>query len=43
MKEAQGEDETEGKNSKEIQTHHPGEIMDGHDMKLFKLSIIQSQ
>ena len=29
--------------AKKLQTHHPGEIMDGHDMELFKLSIIKSQ
>jgi len=29
--------------AKKLQTHHPGETMDGHDMELFKLSTIKSQ
>ena len=29
--------------AKKLQTHHPGESMDGHDMELFKLSTIKSQ
>ena len=29
--------------AKKLQTHRPGEAMDGHDMELFKLSTIKSQ
>ena len=29
--------------AKKLQTHRPGENMDGHDMELFKLSTIKSQ
>ena len=29
--------------AKKLQTHHPGETVDGHDMELFKLSTIKSQ
>ena len=29
--------------AKKLQTHHPGESMDGHDMELFKLSTIKSR
>lgn len=29
--------------AKKLQTHRPGETMDGHDMELFKLSTIKSR
>ena len=29
--------------AKKLQTHRPGETMDGYDMELFKLSTIKSQ